>query len=67
MKPTITPASQNETYDYLHLQLRLKKLQMEEDRFAQVDFQNRKLLERVMNVMGSKQIDNKAPLFMNKG
>jgi len=52
MKPTISGSIHNEQYDYLHVQLRLKKLQMEEERFASIDKENRQLLERIINAVG---------------
>lgn len=43
---------------YSHLQLRLKRLQLEEERFAKIYKDNRRLLGRMAAIVATKRIDN---------
>lgn len=44
---------------YMHLQLKLKKLQLEEERLATVERDNRLLLEKMSSIMTRKGMDNR--------
>jgi hypothetical protein len=43
---------------YSHLQLRLKRLQLEEEKYAKIYKDNRRLLGRMAAIVATKRIDN---------